>query len=336
MNYYDQLLQFLDAHRFLVLPGVGTIVIRRTHSHFLEDGNVLESPEYFIELCKVDEGLLRQQMERAAELWKITKQDAALVFTSFSNELKSELELRNFAKLPGIGELQRIGLEIRLESSREIEKKLHYFETNVVIQKPFKLRQNQPKVPEVPKVNRIIALSRTMRWAAASLLLFSMLLIGVGVSPKAKSLLHPVGYSLEGTTYDQNEFNRAPETDGSERNKDVVIDESDWESTEASDMNSSIEGEQTEVKLKRILIFSSEDYDSEEEIEREECTYIAGSFTSSQLATKMKRLLEKEGFITYESQYKKYTRIGVLIPCQEETQLAKLAIIESGYWLLDE
>lgn len=336
MNYYDQLIDFLNAHRFLVLPGVGTIVVTRTNSRFSKNRTILRAPKFHLELLEVDTSRFQQQISILAKSWDIEEQKVGEVLEEFVPSLASESGSRDRINIPGIGNLFRIEGDFKLQSSGDLEKKLHYMNADVPLHKPFKLRKSNVSEKPAIKESKFLVMTRTMRYAAASLLIFSIVLIGVGVAPKAKSLLQPVKYTLEGTDYNAQDFNRAPETDGSERNTDLILDSSAFESIESSEENKTLDS-QSEVQnpvIKRILTFSAEDYPLPKS--GKNCTYIAGSFTSAKLASRMKSRLEAEGFEIYESPYKVYTRIGVVLPCEADSQLHELAKIESKYWLLKE
>lgn len=337
MNYYDQLLNFLNAHRFLVLPGVGTIVVIRSYADFSHHGNMVAPPKFHLEIIKDDMVGFEKQVSRLAAVWSLSEQNVREIFEGFSSELHADLIDSQYALLPGIGYLRKIGTNVQLQTTGEIERKLHYLKTDVPIQKLFRLREREVKIVEKePKVARYVVLTKSMRWAAASLLLFAIVLVGVGVSPEVKSFLLPVRYSIEDMQYSQDDFNRAPETDGSERNTDVVVSDGEWESeADLSSESEVVEGQVLETPpIKRILTFSSENY--EESMDSKECTYIAGSFKSSRRALRMKKILTEEGFVIHESPYKEFTRVGIILPCNQDSSLARLAKIESGYWLLQD
>ena len=83
MKYYDQLLDFLNAHRFLVLPGVGTIVVTRTNSRFSKNRTILTAPKFHLELLEVDTNRFQQQISILAKSWDIEDQKVGEVLEEF-------------------------------------------------------------------------------------------------------------------------------------------------------------------------------------------------------------------------------------------------------------
>lgn len=338
----------LDRDGYIVIPAFGTIYINKIPSRINGQSSKIESPNYTLEFKYGQLTKLNSQINKLSKLWGVSRVEANNIYNKFGIFLLDQLESANNVKLPGFGVFQKVDDNISFISSKEVELSYNYFNRDVSLIKKFQYRTKESQKDFNHDEKMIAIHPKYWRSVAAVLLFIVTLFIGLSVIGPESNFINPVSFDLNSYDYGVEEFNRKPESDGSENNIDKIlpidsnvnnIPSEDSINDEDYNMQNEVQDQTTDVDEpfsdsdNSIIPNKSEETQNDAQ---ESCIFITGSFGSTVNVNRMISKLKNKGFTVYKEPYKNITRVGVVISCNDPATLKTLESIENEFWKLEQ
>lgn len=308
---YSDLIYCLKNRYVLVLPNIGSIYLSIISSEIADNGSVITSPKYTLEFRENDYEFLEFQRELLAWKWKLQAIQVDEIVEKYTQKIREYVKSGKTHYIPSLGSFSSLGNQVIFKSSGEFEIGFNYFNQDFPLYKKFIVSEKLSINHNLKEDEWMELKPKYWRIAAAFLLFLIGGMMTIGLVPSHNARFVPASYSLDKTGYKVEEFNRAPETDGSEKNQDIFLKE---------EPTTEIENPSVQEHSERLT---------------ESCIFITGSFSKSTNVKSMMSKLNTQGYQTYQEEYNGLTRVGVVLSCDSQNEINKLDQIEKNYWQLE-
>ena len=343
---------FLGDGNELSFPAIGSIKLEEvknvSYSDFKLDFNPHSSFNYI------------SQLQYFSSLWNKSEIEVNRFFLGLSDKVLGHCQKHQNFVLPDLGTFSLQDKQLYFLSSYKLEDTFRqYFAKSVknkqlvtgstIISQPLatnsinskeEIKQEDPEeskeiVEEETNSNEetyYISRPRYYKQIAAFLLIVITAFSGLYVyNTFFNSYTFPAKFDLSESEYLESDYNRSP------NEKEFKIQEvNPYQGDIIESDSEQLDEKRADASAETTVLDNHVEFKITQSIKQDLCTFILGSFTNTKNVDALKSKiieLDEQAIVLYSN---KLSRVGVQIPCGDQTKLSRLLSISPEMWLLDE